>query len=56
MGIDFGTNPCGRHFINGVYGQVLKEGIFVDQVFMNPSLLFSSSHIALHFSAMILEE
>lgn len=22
QGIDFATYPCGRHFINGVYGQV----------------------------------
>jgi hypothetical protein len=33
QGVDFGTNPSGRHFINGLYGQPLRRGIFVDQCY-----------------------
>lgn len=29
--VDFGTLPCGRHSINGLYGQPLYRGVFVDQ-------------------------
>jgi len=29
--VDFGTYPCGRHLIRGLYGQSLRTGIFVDQ-------------------------
>ena len=32
-GVDFGTNPCGRHFIKGLYGQPLHTGIYVDQCY-----------------------
>ena len=28
--VDFGTNPCGRHFIRGLYAQPILTGIFVD--------------------------
>lgn len=31
--VDFGTYPCGRHLIRGLYGQPLRTGIFVDQCF-----------------------
>jgi pectate lyase-like protein len=31
--VDFGTNPCGRHYINGLYAQALYRGIFVDRCF-----------------------
>lgn len=31
--VDFGTNACGRHFINGLYGQPLHTGIFIDQCY-----------------------
>jgi len=31
--VDFGTHPCGRHLIRGLYGQPLNTGIFVDQCF-----------------------
>jgi hypothetical protein len=33
MGVDFGTRPCGRHFISNLFGQVLLKGVFVDQCF-----------------------
>ena len=33
QGVDFGTQPAGRHFISGLYGQPLKTGIFVDKCF-----------------------
>jgi len=33
MGIDFATNPCGRHLIEQVYGQPLAIGIAVDQCY-----------------------
>jgi len=28
--VDFGTHPCGRHLVRGLYGQPLKTGIFID--------------------------
>lgn len=28
--IDFGTYPCSRHFINGLYGSFLRRGIYID--------------------------
>ena len=31
--VDFGTLPCGRHYINGLYAQAMKTGIFVDKCF-----------------------
>ena len=31
--VDFGTNPCGRHFIRELYAQPLHTGIFVDKCF-----------------------
>jgi Pectate lyase superfamily protein len=31
--VDFGTFPAGRHYINGLYGQPLYRGIFVDQCY-----------------------
>lgn len=31
LGVDFGTFPAGRHWINGLYGQALKTGLFVDK-------------------------
>lgn len=31
--VDFGTLPAGRHSINGLYGQPLYRGLFVDQCF-----------------------
>lgn len=33
IGIDFATYPCGRHLINGVYGQPLSVGVKVDQCY-----------------------
>ncbi len=33
QGVDFGTLPCGRHFINGLYGEPLYKGLFIDQCF-----------------------
>ena len=33
QGVDFGTRPCGRHYIRGLYGQPLRRGIFVDKCF-----------------------
>jgi hypothetical protein len=33
QGVDFGTQAAGRHFINGLYGQPLYRGIFVDNCF-----------------------
>jgi hypothetical protein len=32
-GVDFATNPSGRHFIRGLYGQPLNVGISVDQCY-----------------------
>jgi hypothetical protein len=31
--VDFGTQPAGRHSINGLYGQPLYRGIYVDRCF-----------------------
>jgi hypothetical protein len=33
QGVDFGTHPCGRHYIRNLYGQPLRRGIFVDQCY-----------------------
>ncbi len=33
QGVDFGTLPCGRHFISGLYGEPLYKGLFIDQCF-----------------------
>ncbi len=33
LGVDFGTNPSGRHYIRNLYGQPLRKGIFVDRCF-----------------------
>lgn len=33
QGVDFGTHPCGRHYVRGLYGQPLRRGIFVDQCY-----------------------
>jgi hypothetical protein len=30
QGVDFGTLPSGRHFIDGLYGQPLKRGLYID--------------------------
>ena len=30
QGVDFGTNPSGRHYIRNLYGQPLYRGIYVD--------------------------
>jgi len=32
-GVDFGTYPCGRHYIRGLYGQPLHIGVYVDQCY-----------------------
>jgi hypothetical protein len=31
--VDFGTKPSGRHYINGLYAQPLKTGLFIDKCF-----------------------
>ncbi len=31
--VDFGTRVSGRHFIDGLYGQPLKRGLFIDNCF-----------------------
>ncbi len=31
--VDFATNPCGRHYINGLYAQALKTGLVIDKCF-----------------------
>jgi hypothetical protein len=31
--VDFGTNPCGRHYIDGLYAQALKTGLVIDKCF-----------------------
>lgn len=31
--VDFGTFPAGRHYINGLYAQALKTGLFIDKCF-----------------------
>jgi len=32
QGLDFGTQACGRHLIERVYGQPIKTGLYIDQV------------------------
>ena len=32
QGLDFGTNSCGRHMIQRVYGQPIKMGLFINRV------------------------
>jgi len=31
--VDFGTDPCGRHFIDGLYAQALKTGLLIDKCY-----------------------
>src|SRR5207302_874658 len=31
--VDFGTKASGRHYINGLYAQPLKTGLFIDKCF-----------------------
>jgi hypothetical protein len=31
QGVDFGTYPSGRHYINGLYAQALKTGLYIDR-------------------------
>ncbi len=31
--VDFGTQPAGRHYINGLYAQPLCRGLFIDQCY-----------------------
>lgn len=31
--VDFGNQPAGRHFIDGLYGQPLKTGLLIDQCY-----------------------
>lgn len=31
QGVDFGTNPSGRHYIRNLYGQPLRRGLFIDK-------------------------
>jgi len=31
--VDFGTRAAGRHYINGLYAQALKTGLFIDKCF-----------------------
>lgn len=31
--VDFGTNSCGRHYVDGLYAYPFKTGIFVNQCF-----------------------
>jgi hypothetical protein len=31
--VDFGTHPCGRHLVRGLYAQPLFRGLFIDQCF-----------------------
>jgi hypothetical protein len=31
--VDFGTRPCGRHLIRGLYAQPLRRGLYIDQCF-----------------------
>eukprot|EP00039_Didymoeca_costata_P024899 m.11837 g.11837 ORF g.11837 m.11837 type:complete len:448 (+) comp4532_c0_seq2:77-1420(+) len=33
IGVDFATYPCGRHLIDGLYGQPLYKGIRIDQCY-----------------------
>jgi len=31
--VDFGTNPCGRHYVDGLWAYPFKTGIFVNQCY-----------------------
>ncbi|MBC7328381.1 hypothetical protein H5T87_09770 [bacterium] len=31
--VDFGTYPCGRHYIKGLYAHALYKGLFIDKCF-----------------------
>jgi len=31
--VDFGTQPAGRHYINGLYAHPLKIGLFIDKCY-----------------------
>ena len=31
--VDLGSQPCGRHYINGLYAQPLKTGLLIDKCF-----------------------
>ncbi len=31
--VDFGTHPCGRHYIRGLYAQPLRIGLYIDQCY-----------------------
>jgi len=33
MAVDFGTNPCGRHLIRGLYAQAIYKGLFIDKCY-----------------------
>jgi hypothetical protein len=33
MAVDFGTYPCGRHYIRGLYAQAIFRGLFVDKCY-----------------------
>lgn len=33
LGVDFATNPCGRHLIRGLYAQPLSKGLWIDQCY-----------------------
>lgn len=33
MAVDFGTQPCGRHFIRNLYAQAIHKGLFVDKCY-----------------------
>lgn len=30
-GVDFGSNPCNYHYINGLYGEPFNRGLYLDQ-------------------------
>jgi hypothetical protein len=30
-GVDFGSNPCDYHYINGLFGEALNRGLYLDQ-------------------------
>ncbi|MBC7326568.1 hypothetical protein H5T87_00435 [bacterium] len=31
--VDFGTYPCGRHYVRGLYAQPLRKGLYIDQCY-----------------------
>ncbi|MHB1457728.1 MAG: glycosyl hydrolase family 28-related protein [Armatimonadota bacterium] len=33
MAVDFGTQPCGRHYIRNLYAQAIYKGLFVDKCY-----------------------